>query len=66
MIFARIGHGTCYYHWNEIFAGVAPSVSDLSRVGTLFWIGATEEELAESRSHFTFSLEFLPTMLECQ
>ena len=22
MIFARIGHGPCYYHWNEIFAGV--------------------------------------------
>ena len=42
------------------------SALDLSRVGTLFWIGATEEELAESRSHFTFSLEFLPTMLECQ
>ena len=19
---ARIGHGPCYYHWNEIFAGV--------------------------------------------
>ena len=22
MIFARIGHGPCYYHWKEIFAGV--------------------------------------------
>ena len=22
MIFARIGHGPCYYHWNDIFAGV--------------------------------------------
>ena len=22
MIFARIGDGPCYYHWNEIFAGV--------------------------------------------
>ena len=22
MIFARIGHGPCYYHWNEIYAGV--------------------------------------------
>ena len=22
MIFARIGHDSCYYHWNEIFAGV--------------------------------------------
>ena len=22
MIFARIGHGSCYSHWNEIFAGV--------------------------------------------
>ena len=22
MIFARIGHGPCYYYWNEIFAGV--------------------------------------------
>ena len=22
MIFARIGHGPCYYHWNEIFAVV--------------------------------------------
>ena len=21
-IFARIGHGPCYHHWNEIFAGV--------------------------------------------
>ena len=26
MIFARIGHGPCYYHWNEIFAGVARMV----------------------------------------
>ena len=24
IIFARIGHGSCYYHWNEIFAGVCP------------------------------------------
>ena len=23
MIFARIGHGPCYHHWNEIFAGVS-------------------------------------------
>ena len=23
MIFARIGHGSCYHHWNEIFAGVS-------------------------------------------
>ena len=22
MIFARIGNGPCYHHWNEIFAGV--------------------------------------------
>ena len=22
MVFARIGHGSCYHHWNEIFAGV--------------------------------------------
>ena len=22
MIVARIGHGSCHYHWNEIFAGV--------------------------------------------
>ena len=22
MVFARIGHGSCYYHWDEIFAGV--------------------------------------------
>ena len=22
MVFARIGHGSCYYHWNEIFVGV--------------------------------------------
>ena len=22
MFFARIGHGSCYHHWNEIFAGV--------------------------------------------
>ena len=24
LIFARIGHGSCYYHWNEIFAVVSP------------------------------------------
>ena len=23
MVFAKIGHGSCYHHWNEIFAGVA-------------------------------------------
>ena len=23
IIFARIGHGPYYYHWNEIFAGVS-------------------------------------------
>ena len=23
MVFARIGHGSCYHHWNEIFAGVS-------------------------------------------
>ena len=22
MVFARIGHGSCYHHWNEVFAGV--------------------------------------------
>ena len=22
MVFARIGHGSCYYHWNAVFAGV--------------------------------------------
>ena len=22
MLFAKIGHGSCYHHWNEIFAGV--------------------------------------------
>ena len=22
MVFAKIGHGSCYHHWNEIFAGV--------------------------------------------
>ena len=22
MIFARIGNGPCYHHWNDIFAGV--------------------------------------------
>jgi len=26
MIFARIGHGSCYYHWNEIFAGVSTTL----------------------------------------
>ena len=26
MVFARIGYGSCYYHWNEIFAGVCPNV----------------------------------------
>ena len=25
IIFARTGHGPCYYHWNEIFAGVKQS-----------------------------------------
>ena len=31
MVFARIGHGPCYYHWNEIFAGVngARTVSEI-------------------------------------
>ena len=24
MVFAKIGHGSCYYHWNEIFAVVSP------------------------------------------
>ena len=34
MVFARIGHGSCYHHWNEIFAGVSyfknkpPSISN--------------------------------------
>ena len=23
MVFDRIAHGSCYHHWNEIFAGVA-------------------------------------------
>ena len=34
MIFARIGHGPCYYHWNEIFAGVYRKVasSNMSRL----------------------------------
>ena len=27
MIFARIGHGPCYYHCNEIFAGVCEKFS---------------------------------------
>ena len=32
MVFARIGHGSCYYHWNEIFAGVTSNlISDLSK-----------------------------------
>ena len=22
MVFASIGHGSCYHHWNEIFGGV--------------------------------------------
>ena len=26
MIFARIGHGSCYNHWNEIFVGVRPEL----------------------------------------
>ena len=34
MIFARIGHGLCYQHWNEIFAGVMFNV-DLARVELL-------------------------------
>ena len=33
MIFARIGHGPCYYHLNEIFAGVT----------ALFVIGTSEK-----------------------
>ena len=24
MVFVRIGHGSCYHHWNESFAGVIP------------------------------------------
>ena len=32
MIFARIGHGSCYYHWNEIFAGVYTVSGELEDV----------------------------------
>ena len=42
MIFARIGHGSCYYHWNEIFAGV---IKLLSVMGVKFKFSA-ESDLA--------------------
>ena len=32
MTFARIGHGSCYHHSNEIFAGVFREVSSRGRV----------------------------------
>ena len=34
MIFARIGHGPCYYYWNEIFAGV--NITFYSKKGWIF------------------------------
>ena len=42
MIFARIGHGSCYYCWNEIFAGVYLIIprdiySVAQWVKTVFW-----------------------------
>ena len=33
MIFARIGHGPCYYYWNEIFAGVYEVLRKENRIG---------------------------------
>ena len=33
MIFARFGHGPCYYHWNEIFAGVTLSSTFIHELG---------------------------------
>ena len=38
MVFARIGHGPCYYHWNEIFADVAGVGVKISWVKQLFVI----------------------------
>ena len=38
MVFARIGHGPCYYHWNEIFADVAGVGVKISWVKQLFTI----------------------------
>ena len=32
MVFARIGHGSCYYHWIEIFAGVTNQTYWKSRI----------------------------------
>ena len=46
MIFARIGHGPCYHHWNEIFAGVTwmfPSI--LTGKGGLFLATPSIKEL---------------------
>ena len=42
MVFARIGHGSCYYCWNEIFAGVYLIIprdiySVAQWVKTVFW-----------------------------
>ena len=39
MIFARIGDGPCYYHWNEIYAGVTNHSDSkcLISFGNWFW-----------------------------
>ena len=41
MIFARIDHGPCYYHWNDIFAGalrVQIKWVNITNISTLNWI----------------------------
>ena len=43
MIFARIGHGSCYYHWNEIFAGVPkPKTFEFLKKSSL-WMSVVRE-----------------------
>ena len=39
MIFARIGDGPCYYHWNEIYAGVTIRI-----VGIFTWLSNQNED----------------------
>ena len=37
MVFARIGHGSCYYHWNEIFAGVTCDTGEHTHIEEIKW-----------------------------
>ena len=49
MILARIGHGPCYYDWNEIFAGV--SINNIALVMVGAW-------LEQSKTYFSFCYSF--------